>query len=125
MNQQTNVLATPVVQKGVVFNVGELSEAYALRTLAEYIREHAVPLDIAFTHIERDSVQAQQLDGFRVKESCDGITDVYAGMFSDYSQDVNGLNIDASLLKNCAKPLSEERRLEIRNRLGMPKQGPV
>ena len=118
--------------KKIIFEVGELSDAYALKTLYDYLKE---------TEFERKKdvqiyFRASNLKNFssilngciKNESECELGTSLYVQTFSDFSytiHDKNNLLIDASILKNCAMPMKEEDKRKARELLGIKTELPV
>jgi hypothetical protein len=113
----------------VIFYPKELADLYALKTLYEYVQEQEPALEIEFAgHV--DSIRARTLlKGATVKvHASTGAGEKMVGVSSDltpanYGQD--NIEIDASILKNCTKPVTYEEKHELRLKHNIRTNKPV
>ena len=117
--------------KKIIFEVGELSDAYALRTLYDYLKktefERRTDVKIYFNERSLKIFNSILLGCPTYERECELETSLYVQILSDlgYVMDENQLLIDASILKNCALPMKEEDKIKARELLGIKTELPV
>lgn len=114
--------------KTVQFYVGELAEAYGLKTLYDYVKTVAMNADIFFYNGCSRSRSTEILAGCEQKFLATNIDLEVCGFadISHYSNDASRtLRVDLAILKNCAVPLTAEQKSQLRKKYGIDNARPV
>lgn len=110
-----------------------LADVYSFATLYNYFVEHDFPAEFQIAYVDnRDcevfesllekSVELKVVSGMNCSETVQDTSNLVLSAYSDVSgrlQDKN-LQIDLSILKNCVKPLTEDKRKQLRQRYEIP-----
>ncbi len=123
-------------KKQIQFRAGELADAYALKTLYDYLAPKNNELDIFFWETpdfyKSEGILAKRRQNYALNAK----TDLYVGCYSDinngFSKDLSAINpdakhlgIDISLLKNAVIPMTRSQKLRLREKYGINSEHPV
>jgi hypothetical protein len=118
--------------KKIVFEAGELADAYCLRTLYDALRERNFEerkdVKIYFRVSALNPFSSILKDGPIDESSCELGTSLYVQTYCDFKykeHDSKNLSIDIAVLKNCALPMSCEEKEKVREILGIETERPV
>ena len=114
----------------IVFNVGELADLYALRTLYKYLSKKDKTHNFEFSFSGNvENQRGRQIIGesnFQYKKFLK--PDIVVSTYSDMGGRTFGdkrFEIDISILKNCAKPVTIEKKEEILKKYNLKKDKPL
>ncbi len=103
------------VKESVRLNPLELADAYALKTLYDYLVANGV--DTAFS--------VTNFSFLKGLPQCDVVNYLNLGTLSDVSEQRCGVSIDISVLKNCVMPMTKEQKDELKRQYGLDSGKPV
>lgn len=115
------------MRKNIGLHIRELADAYALRTLHDYLVTTSFQHNLYFTGAVNFPWSKELLKDIPTKHTHKSI-DSLVGILSDVRRDEfkkNSLLIDISLLKNSITPLSKDEKLELRERYNINSSKPV
>ncbi|RMF54925.1 hypothetical protein D6745_03740 [Candidatus Woesearchaeota archaeon] len=113
--------------KNVLFQVRELADLYALKTLYDFLSEHlpenGLNANLFFGGFINTERAREVLASSPTAEQLNSI-DAVVGCYSDIG-DCGDLSIDISILKNSVAPLTDEEKTELRKKYDIPSDRPV
>jgi hypothetical protein len=118
------------IYKTIAFDIRELSETYVLKTLYNYMQEEKFTHKICFTGQLGENRTEQELNKIpKIYLKEEKTIDQYVGINSDITSDnyypYKSLTIDASILKNCAKPLTSEEISKLKSKYNITTDKPI
>jgi len=114
----------------VLFQPGELADLFALRTLYQYLKKERPQFNCLFErgdeledHLLRHYKGLPCIDGW-IEKFKNGVS-ISSDVYDDSIAADNDLNVDISILKNCAQPMHSEKKAKLRQKYGIFTSKPV
>ncbi len=118
--------------KKVILMPYELADAYALKTLYDYITSKSADTRFASAFLHKTNTDSRTKELLRhTAQDGDDNTNLYVTCYSDINKfpydpfSAASLNVDICLLKNAVTPLSKEQKNALRNKYKIPLKQPL